>query len=96
MAISRHSFISSGRHYSCPSEPSDAHSGSDPFTWIYRNSNPQDQGVEVLETVIIIIVLSLALPILLFAGFSAIIYRGQNDSDSDFYSTFDKEELGEK
>lgn len=50
----------------------------------------------MLETVIIIIVLSLALPVLLFAGFSAIIYRGQNDSDSDFYSTFDKEELGEK
>jgi hypothetical protein len=95
VAFARHSSISSGRHYSCPSESSNAHSGSDPSFRVDRNSNPKDQGVEMLEAIIIIVVLSLSLPILLFVGFSAIVYKGQSDTEADFYSTFDKDELGE-
>jgi hypothetical protein len=91
VAIARHSSISSGCHYSCPSESSNAHSGPDPSFRIDRNSNPKDQGVEMLEAVIIIIVLALSLPILLFIGFSAIVYKGQSDTEADFYGTFDKD-----
>ena len=45
----------------------------------------------MLEAVIIIIVLALSLPILLFIGFSAIVYKGQSDTEADFYGTFDKD-----